>query len=180
MLPTHAYGTICPVSANILNALTLGSLVVSTAANANAEFIEDGVNGRLLRNVLAEDIAMITSLLRDRSLRARMIAAAQGRWHAKTVRNVCAMRWPHEEHAVRRPVAQRVDNPQRVLASALFAKFHLGRLPGAEGLATGGLPDDRSYLFATATLRIDRLTAIFCSFWFSWCQARRSTTCASQ
>ncbi len=64
MLPTRDYGTICPVSANILNALTLGSLVVSTGANANAEFIEDGLNGRLLRNVLAEDIAMIASLLR--------------------------------------------------------------------------------------------------------------------
>ena len=79
MLPTRDYGTICPVSANILNALTLGSLVVSTAANANAEFIEDGVNGRILRNVLTEDTAMIAALLRDPAMRSRMIAEAQGR-----------------------------------------------------------------------------------------------------
>lgn len=79
MLPTRDYGTICPVSANILNALTLGSLVVSTAANANAEFIEDGVNGRLLRNVLEEDIAIIAGLLRDHAMRSRMIAEAQVR-----------------------------------------------------------------------------------------------------
>ena len=31
MLPTRDYGTICPVSGNILKALTLGSLVISTA-----------------------------------------------------------------------------------------------------------------------------------------------------
>jgi glycosyltransferase involved in cell wall biosynthesis len=79
LLPTRDYRTICPASSNILNALTLGSLVVSTAANANSEFIEDGRNGRLLRNVLAEDIAMIAGLLRDRGARSRMIAEAQGR-----------------------------------------------------------------------------------------------------
>jgi hypothetical protein len=146
-----------------LNALTLGSLVVSTAANANAEFIEDGVNGRLLRNVLAEDIAMITSLLRDRSLRARMIAAAQAGGTRKQSAT-CARCAGHMKSMPYGDPCARVDNPQRVLASALFAKFHLGRLPGAEGLATGGLPDDRSYLFATATLRIDRLTAIFLLF----------------
>lgn len=79
MLPTKDYGTICPVSANILDALTLGSVVVSTRANANAEFIDDGRNGRFLFNVLADDIAMIAGLLRDGDLCRRMIAEAQSR-----------------------------------------------------------------------------------------------------
>lgn len=79
MLPTRDYGTICPVSGNILKALTLGSLVISTAANANAELIDDGVNGRMLRNVLAEDVAMVASLLRDRHMQSCIISEAQSR-----------------------------------------------------------------------------------------------------
>jgi glycosyltransferase involved in cell wall biosynthesis len=79
LLPTLDYGTICPVSGNILNALMLGSVVVSTPANANAELIEDGCNGRFLSDDLALDVAMVAELLRDPALRERMIAEAQSR-----------------------------------------------------------------------------------------------------
>lgn len=79
MLPTLDYGTTCPVSGNIINALTLGSVVVSTRANANAELIEDGCNGRFLKADLALDVAMIAELLRDSALRQRMIEEAQSR-----------------------------------------------------------------------------------------------------
>lgn len=79
MLPTLDYRTICPVSANILDALTLGSVVVSTRANANAELIEDGCNGRFLSGNLKLDVAMVAELLRDPALRQRMIDEAQSR-----------------------------------------------------------------------------------------------------
>ncbi len=79
MLPTLDYGTTCPVSGNILNALTLGSVVVSTRANANAELIEDGCNGRFLSADLALDVAMVAELLRNPALRQRMIDEAQAR-----------------------------------------------------------------------------------------------------
>lgn len=79
MLPTKDYGTIFPVSANILDALTLGSVVVSTRANANAEFIEDGRNGRFLSSDFKADVGMIAGLLRDSELRQRMVAEARNR-----------------------------------------------------------------------------------------------------
>lgn len=79
MLPTLDYGTTCPVSGNILNALNLGSVVVTTRANANAELIEDGCNGRFLSAELALDVAMVAELLRDHTLRQRMIVEAQSR-----------------------------------------------------------------------------------------------------
>lgn len=79
ILPTMDYGTICPVSGNILDALTLGSVVLSTRANANTEFIEDGQNGRFLTFDLTRDAATVAELLRDPLLRLRMINEAQSR-----------------------------------------------------------------------------------------------------
>lgn len=79
LLPTKDYGTICPVSANILDALTLGSVVITTRANANHEFVDDGRNGRLFSGTLIQDVEMVASLLREPSLRHRLITAAQAR-----------------------------------------------------------------------------------------------------
>ncbi len=77
MLPTQDYGTICPVSGNIINALTAGSVVVTSRANANEELIADGVSGQFLMGRIDDDVQMIASLLRDPSLRRRMIEQAQ-------------------------------------------------------------------------------------------------------
>lgn len=79
LLPTRDYGTICPVSANILDALTLGSVVITTRANANHEFIDDGRNGRFFSGTLLRDVEMIASLLQERCLRQQLITTAQAR-----------------------------------------------------------------------------------------------------
>ena len=88
MLPTQDYGTICPVSGNIINALTAGSVVVTSRANANEELIEDGISGRFLTGCVDDDVQMIAGLVRDPSLRGRMIEHAQ----ASIAENNCPQR----------------------------------------------------------------------------------------
>ncbi len=79
ILPTLDYGTICPVSANILDALLLGSVVVSTRANANTELIMDGSNGFFLSGDFDLDVSVVEKLLIDPELRQRLIFVAQSR-----------------------------------------------------------------------------------------------------
>jgi glycosyltransferase involved in cell wall biosynthesis len=79
LLPTENYKTICPVSGNVINALSAGSVVVTSRANANEEVIENGSNGYFLSGVANEDVQIISNLLRDPSLRRRIIDRAQRR-----------------------------------------------------------------------------------------------------
>lgn len=79
VLPTHDYRTVCPVSANIMQALAASCVVVTTNANANAELIEPGVNGEFLSFDGTRDTELLQQIITDVSVRQRMIYAARER-----------------------------------------------------------------------------------------------------
>ena len=79
ILPTHDYRTVCPVSANIMQALAASCVVVTTDANANAELVEPGVNGEFLTFDEKRDTALLQRIIADASLRQQMIDAARER-----------------------------------------------------------------------------------------------------
>ncbi len=79
ILPTHNYRTVCPVSANVVYALAGGSVVVTTTANANAEFVDSGVNGEFLSFDQKRDTQRLSQLLDSKAMRRAMIDAARSR-----------------------------------------------------------------------------------------------------
>ena len=79
ILPTHDYRTVCPVSANIMQALAAGCVVVTTNANANSELVEPGVNGEFLSFDEKRDTALLQRIIGDANLRQQMIDAARQR-----------------------------------------------------------------------------------------------------
>lgn len=79
ILPTHDYGTVCPVSANIMQALAASCVVVTTNANANAELVEPGVNGEFLSFDEKRDTAVLQRIIFDANLRQQMIHASRER-----------------------------------------------------------------------------------------------------
>ena len=79
ILPTHDYRTVCPVSANIMQALAASCVVVTTNANANSELVEPGVNGEFLSFDEKRDSALLQRIIADANLRQQMIDAARER-----------------------------------------------------------------------------------------------------
>ena len=59
LLPTIDYKYICPSSANVVNAISKGSVVFTTRANANDEIISDGETGFFLTGDVEVDVKNI-------------------------------------------------------------------------------------------------------------------------
>jgi glycosyltransferase involved in cell wall biosynthesis len=79
LLPTTDYKYICPASGNVVNAISKGSVVFTTRANANDEIISDEETGFFLTGDIEADIKNIFLVLSNESLRKKIVATAMRR-----------------------------------------------------------------------------------------------------